>query len=118
MYPPKNRNRKKGVEVKMALNQAELKKMGAIYPLSHPARASIVKLLKKKGKAYPAQIARDLGLSERLISFHLSVLRSSKFVDSEYALSNPSKNPARVVRYYHLTDKVDSALADFINNLK
>lgn len=102
----------------MALSQDELRKMGAIYPLSHPARASIVKLLKKEGKAYIAQIAKALGLSERLVSFHLSVLHSNGFVESEYALSNPSTNPPRVVRYYSLTGKVDKALDEFIANIR
>ena len=102
----------------MTLTHEELQKMGAIYPLSHPARASIIKMLKKEGKAYIAQIAKNLGFSERLVSFHLSVLSSGNFVESEYALSNPSKNPPRVVRYYHLTDKVDKALAEFIANIK
>ncbi len=98
----------------MGITPEELRKMGAAYPLSHPARASIIKLLKKEGKAYIAQLAEELGLSERLISFHLSVLSSGGFVESEYGLSNPGKNPPRVVRYYHLTEKVDETLREFL----
>ncbi len=102
----------------MVLTHEELQKMGSIYPLSHPARASIIKMLKKEGKAYIAQIAEALGISERLASFHLSVLHSRGFVESEYGLSNPSKNPPRVVRYYYITDKVDKALDEFIANIR
>lgn len=102
----------------MGLTPKELEKMGALYPLSHPARASIIKLLKSQGRAYIAQIARKLGLSERLVSFHLSVLSGGGFVESEYGLSNPGKNPARVVRYYSLTEKVDKTLNEFLDAFK
>ena len=94
-----------------------LEELGGAYTLSHPARAAIVALLRKKGKSYPAEIARELGLSERLVSFHLSMLSGGGFLVSEYALSNPG-NPPRVVKYYQLTKKVDEALERFVKELK
>ena len=97
----------------MAITREELATIGAAYPLSHPARASIIKFLKKEDKAYIAQIGKALGLNERLVSFHLSVLSSGGFVQSEYGLSNPSTNPPRAVRYYRLTEKVDKTLDEF-----
>ena len=102
----------------MSKSRDELAKIGALYPLTHPARASIIKLLKSQGKAYIAQIAKKLGVKERTASFHLSVLAGGGFVKSEYGLSNPGKKPPRVVRYYSLTDKVDKAIKDFLDELE
>ena len=87
------------------------------YVLSHPVRMQIVALLREKKKAYPAQIARALEFSERLITFHLSMLSSGDFVESEYALANPP-NPPRVVRYYSLTSKVDKAVDEFVRKIR
>jgi len=56
-------------------------------------------------------------LSERLVSFHLSMLSGAGFVTSEYALSNPG-NPPRVVKYYRLTKKVDEAIQRLVRELK
>jgi len=84
------------------------------YVLSHPVRTAIIEILKKKQKAYIAQIAKELGLSERLVAFHLSILSTAGFVVSEYGLSNPQATPPRAVRYYHLTSKVDKVLKQFV----
>lgn len=92
-------------------------KLGAAYIISHPARATIVSFLRKKGKAYPAQISREINLSPRLVTFHLSMLSTGGFVNSEYGLANPSNTP-KAVRYYYLTDKVDKVLEDFVSSLK
>ncbi len=102
----------------MKITQKEFEEVGAAYPLSHPARASIIKFLKKEKKAYITQIAKALELNERLISFHLSVLSKGGFAESEYGLSNPSTNHPRAVRYYHLTEKVDKTLNEFLAALK
>lgn len=99
------------------LNIRHFEDLGGAYTLSHPARAAIVALLRKKKKAYPAEIARELELSERLVSFHLSMLSGAGFVASEYALSNPG-NPPRVVKYYRLTDKVDEAIERLVKELR
>lgn len=88
------------------------------YVLSHPVRAAIIEGLKKKQKAYIAQVANELGLSERLVSFHLSILSTAGFVESEYGLSNPRGTPPRAVRYYHVTPKVDEVLNEFVAALK
>ena len=101
----------------MSISQEELNKLRKLYTLSHPARASIVKYLKRERKAYISQIARALGLSERLVSFHLSMLAGDGFVKSEYGLSN-NPNPSRVVRYYELTDQVNEVLEQFIEEFK
>ena len=102
----------------MAIDDKELIKLRRAYVLSHPARASIVKVLRKSGKAYIRQIAQTLELSDRLVSFHLSMLATEGFVKSEYGLSNPTKNPPRVVRYYELTDGVSQVLEELLTELK
>lgn len=100
----------------MVLKTETIQELGDAYTLSHPVRASIVKHLRKE-KGYSRKIARDLGLSDRLVGFHLSILSKGGFVSSEYALSNPAKNPSRVVRYYSLTDKVNVTLKKFAADL-
>ena len=97
---------------------ASIHSLGDVYTLSHPVRASIIRFLKTQGKGYPAQIARNFGLSERLVSFHLSILSKGDFVTSEYALSNPAKNPSRVVRYYSSTEKVEKTLKKFTQDME
>jgi len=98
--------------------KGELEELRGAYVLSHPARSRIVRLLKKEGKAYPAKIAEALQLSERLVSFHLSMLSTAGFVKSEYGLSNPVERPPRMVRYYELTPKVDKTLEKFMAAFK
>lgn len=98
--------------------RGEEEELGDIYILSHPARSRIVRFLKDEQRAYISEIAKAMGLSERLVSFHLSMLSTAGFVESEYGLSNPAKNPPRMVRYYELTPKVDETLNKFIAALK
>lgn len=102
----------------MAIKRNEMEQLGGAYTLSHPARAAIVKFLRKEGPAYTTQIAKTLGVSERLASFHLSMLSSNGFLDSEYKLTNPATSPPRVARYYRLTPKVDETLQTFVDALK
>lgn len=102
----------------MAIERKEMEQLGEAYTLSHPARAAIVKFLRKEGPAYTTQIAKALGLSERLASFHLSMLCGKGFLDSEYHLTNPATSPPRVARYYRLTPKVDDTLRTFVDALK
>ncbi|MEA1872492.1 MAG: winged helix-turn-helix domain-containing protein [Chloroflexota bacterium] len=100
------------------MERRSIKGASGVYVLSHPVRAAIVKVLRRKGNAYIAQIARELALSERLVSFHLSILATAGFVESEYALSNPVTAPPRVVKYYRLTPKVDETFSQFVAALK
>ena len=93
-------------------------RISSAYVLSHPIRTAIIKILREKGEAYPAQIAKELGLSERLVTFHLSVLSSAELVKSRYGLTNPVKSPPRAVRYYRATSKVDEAVDEFAASLK
>lgn len=98
--------------------QGKIKRTSGVYVLGHPVRAAIIEVLKKKQKAYIAQIAKELDLSERLVSFHLSILSTTGLVESEYGLSNPRGTPPRAVRYYHVTPKVDKVLNEFVAALK
>lgn len=95
-----------------AEKKAEIGKLSGTvgaYVLSHPVRTAIVRLLKEKGDMYTSKIAAELGLSDRLAAFHLSMLASAGFVTSEYRLTNPG-NPPRVARYFRVTPKVKEAL--------
>lgn len=94
-----------------------IQKTSGAYIISHPVRASIIKLLRKHQEMYISKMAKTLGVSERLAAFHLSMLASGGFVDSEYRLANPG-SPPRVVRYYRLTQKVDKTLNSFIEEMK
>jgi DNA-binding transcriptional ArsR family regulator len=87
------------------------------YILSHPVRAAIIRLLKREKEAYTGKMAGELGLSDRLVAFHLSILTGAGFVESEYRLTNPN-NPPRVARYYRITSKVDETLKAFVEALK
>jgi len=66
---------------------------------------------------YTSQIAAKLGLSERLIAFHLSMLSSAGFLESEYRLTNPGNLP-RVARYFRVTGKVRTALDELCKALE
>lgn len=101
----------------METGKRVLEEFGGAYVLSHPVRAAIIRLLKSKGEMYTSKIAEELGFSERLTAFHLSMLTSAGFVDSEYRLTNPEK-PPRVARFYRLTPKVDETLKKFVAALQ
>ena len=88
---------------------------GDAYVLSHPARVRIVRYLKKEQSAYIRQIAEGTEMSERLVSFHLSMLANAGFVKSDYGVSNPAR---RLVRFYELTPKVDTTVEKFVMALK
>lgn len=91
--------------------------LGGAYIISHPVRASIVKLLRENKKMYTSKMAKMLGLSDRLVAFHLSMLTTGGFVTSTYGQANPP-NPPRIVRYYELTGKVDEVLDKFIEAIR
>jgi len=99
------------------VQRRQMQKLSGAYTLSHPIRASIVKLLRQNEEMYVSKVAKELGISERLAAFHFSMLSSAGFVTSQYRLANPG-SPPRVVRYYRLTSKVDQTLKDFIEVMK
>ncbi len=101
----------------MKVERKEMEEFEGAYVLSHPVRAAITKLLKKEGAMYTSKIAKTLDFSDRLIAFHLSMLASAGFVESNYQLTNPG-TPPRIARYYSLTDKVDKTLAEFMASMK
>lgn len=96
----------------MKTGRKRLEDFGGAYVLSHPVRAAVVKLLRKEGEMYTRKIAERLGLSDRLVAFHLSMLTSAGFVNSDYRIT-ATMSPPRVARYYRLTPKVDETLDKF-----
>jgi DNA-binding transcriptional ArsR family regulator len=97
--------------------ESETKLFNDAYILFHPARMIITRFLKKEGKSPTSRITKALGLSARLISFHISILQTSGFVESEYDLDSTSGSQ-RVARYYWITPKVDEIIREFIATLK
>jgi len=102
---------------KAIAKKEDIEKLTGAYVLSHPVRAAIIRLIRKQGQMYTAKIAIALGISERLAAFHLSMLASEGFLESNYRLTNPGI-PPRVAKYYQLTAKVDETLREFYESLK
>jgi len=86
---------------------------GEGYVLAHPTRLRIVNLLKKTERSYASEIAKKLGIDEKLVGFHLAALSQYGFVDSEFELMNPPKGAPKAVRYYWLTPKAEEVLSQF-----
>ena len=99
------------------VTESELGLFNDAYILFHPTRMIITRFLQKEGKFPTSRITKALGLSERLIAFHLSVLYTAGFVESEYGLDATS-GVSRVARYYWITPKVDETSKKFIAALR
>jgi DNA-binding transcriptional ArsR family regulator len=85
------------------------------YIMAHPMRAKIIQTLIKAGKAmYIAQIADEIGVDRKLVSYHLLTLLQHGIVSGRYALRGgpPRDEEGRpiIVRYYELTPKAKSII--------
>ncbi len=89
----------------------EMEELKLSHFLTHPVRLKIIFTLRRLGKSYIGQIARETGFSEELIGFHIASLAQHGFLHSEYGLNHTTK-PPRAVKYFHLTEKVDQTLKD------
>lgn len=72
--------------IKQTIYNSELNEMAIIgLALGHPARISIIKLLKSKGISNNKEMAEDLLLHEATISQHVKMLLNGGLIEGMYA---------------------------------
>jgi len=87
--------------------------------LTYPTRYDIYLTLKNsKQPMYASQIARELGIDRKLVSFHLSALEKHGFVTSDIGIANPENTSPKAVKYYTITDKADKIITNFIKSVQ
>jgi DNA-binding transcriptional ArsR family regulator len=59
--------------------------------LSHPHRLRIVALLRRRGRQYVSELARQVGLSRPLLHLHLAKLAEAGLVSRRHELSDDGK---------------------------
>lgn len=59
--------------------------------LANPHRLRIIAALKKEGRNYVSQLARDVGISRPLLHLHLAKLEAAGLVTSQHELSSDGK---------------------------
>ena len=74
-----------------------------IHVATESTRLQILNILINKGREYPTQLEKELGIQRRVISFHLEALEKVNLVKSEFGLSKDSRPQA--VKYYAITPK-------------
>jgi DNA-binding transcriptional ArsR family regulator len=84
--------------------------------VSQPTRLKILHTLTRTKKVYASNLAQDLGLERKIISFHLNALEKAGLVKSEFGLTE-DKRPA-AVRYYEITPKGTEILEKISEMLK
>ncbi|MFQ6134312.1 MAG: hypothetical protein ACE5KU_00665 [Nitrososphaerales archaeon] len=94
----------------------EIEELKLSHYLTHPVRLKIILTIRRLGKSYIGQIARETGFSEELIGFHVASLAQLGFLHGEYGL-NRSCKPPRAVKYFYLTDKVDQTFEALKNRV-
>lgn len=86
------------------------------YIMMHPIRHEIVKLIKKQGKSYASQLAKELNLDRKLVSYHLLTLMQHKIIVGDYAVRGgpPTDEEGRpiIVKYYELTEEAKKILSE------
>lgn len=85
-----------------------------IHMLSHPTRNKIVQILDKADEqgCYTGEIAKNLGFSRELVSFHLLKMEEAGLVEGEHALK--TGDPSRAVKYYKFTEKGKKIFDDLV----
>ena len=86
--------------------------MGKLLPvleaLANPHRLRIIAALKKDGRNYVSQLAREVGISRPLLHLHLAKLEAAGLVTSQHELSSDGK----ALNYFDVADfclKLDPA---------
>lgn len=80
--------------------------------ITHPIRFVIIKkLLSENRPMYVSELAKELDIPRKNISFHLSRLKEYDFVSDELRIKDVKENPV-AVRYYAATDKLREALEE------
>jgi len=85
--------------------------------LTHPLRLRIIKkLLEEERPMYANELARELDVPRKNISFHLSRLKEYDFVEDELKIKSKDTNPV-AVRYYTPTKELRNAMKELKNML-
>lgn len=85
-------------------------KVRLTHVLTHPARYQIAKLLQSKGRAYIAEIAKDLGVDRKVVTFHMRIMEREGLLTTSLQKKQPPKGNPILVRYAKLTDKAVKTL--------
>lgn len=84
------------------------------YCLMQPKKKQIIKMIEKAGKPlYINQIAKEMKVNHRTVSFHLTDLENFGFLKSKFQI-NPD---GRGSRFYNITKKIYSAKQKIIEEL-
>ena len=88
----------------------------ALQVASQSTRLKILDTLTRTKKMYASNLAQQIGLERKIISFHLNALEKVGLVKSEFGLTE-DKRPA-AVRYYIITAKGKEILEKISEMLK
>lgn len=83
----------------------------------HPIRLKILHILEEKGEMYIDEIAKNVDIDRRLISFHLGVLQNYGFLESSFKVVEEPHSKGKAGRFFTLTSKYEetkSRLSDFL----
>lgn len=88
------------------------------FALLQPVRFKIIRELKKaKEPLYIEDIAKRIGESPRLTSFHLATLQEKGFVRSEFRVVKAAQSKGKAGRFFELTEQVDKSVSKLIKEL-
>ena len=92
---------------------AELHALVLLHVISHPFRYGILKELTKGNPLYINQLRRRLGVSRRMVAFHLMDLEKFKLVETylDYLPGGKARKRAMMARFARITAKGRKSLA-------
>jgi DNA-binding transcriptional ArsR family regulator len=76
--------------------------LAALAALANPHRLRIIAALRKNGRNYISQLAREIGISRPLLHLHLHRLEDAALVTSKLELSQDGK----ALNYFEVTEFV------------
>jgi len=91
------------MDEKLALDRA--------YLMMHPVRRRIIDMMRSENSpVYIAQVADELGLDPKLVSFHIATLLQHNLVEGRWGTAKTGKGGERAVKYYSLTEEAREAM--------
>jgi len=88
------------------------------FVLLQPVRFKIIRELRRaKEPLYIEEIAKRIGESARLTSFHLATLQQKGFVRSEFGVVKAPESKGKAGRFFELTEQANRALAKFVSEI-
>ncbi len=84
------------------------------YCLMKPKKKHIIKIIEKAGEPlYITEIAKEMKMNNRSVSFHLNELENFGFVSSEFHMNRDGRGS----RFYNITKKIYSVKQKIIEEL-